>query len=264
MTRKLAALASIPLFVVACGSARTNSAPAASALPLPEGPARAPAAMAPVATNASMMKALPLRAPGDYVVFRFSGKLEKRPITLTERLVSQQDDVTVIDYTVEDGISKKTMRARMVGAGTEQKVASAALMDGEIEGPVPASAVDAFLAKTFVATDANGGALKTEVTALRIGDRVIDCTRTTYKVRVGKRDATMAILASDGLRGRRRRGAPGRGRHAPLQGGARERGQRASRVRGRSADALTTTSSSFAARALPRARARGSGSRRGS
>jgi hypothetical protein len=199
MTRNLAALASIPLLVVACGSARTVSAPAASALPLPEGPSAAPAAMAHGATSAPKMEALPLRAPGDYVVFRFSGKLEKRPITLTERLVSQQDDVTVIDYTVEDGASKKTMRARMVGAGTEQKVASAALMDGEIEGPVPASAVDAFLAKTFVATEANGGAVKTEVAALRIGDRVIDCTRTTYSVRVGRRDATMAVLASDGF-----------------------------------------------------------------
>jgi hypothetical protein len=199
MTLKLAASAMIPLLVVACGSARTLSGPAESALSLSDAPTAAPAAKAPAGTNGSMMKAMPLRAPGDYVVFRFSGKLEKNPITLTQRLVALDDGVTVIDYTVEEGTSKKTMRARMVGAGTEQKVASAAWMDGEIEGPLPAAALDAFLARTLVATDANGGVERSESTTIRIGDRAVDCTRTTYKVKVGHRDATMAVLASDGF-----------------------------------------------------------------
>jgi hypothetical protein len=193
MTRKLAALAMTPLFVVACGSARTLSEPAASALPLLAGPQEAPATM----TSATPMEASTLRAPGDYVVFRFSGERDKHPLLLTERLVAQQDDVTVIDYTVDDGTTRKTMRARMVGPGTEQRVASAALMDGDLEGPVPAAAVDAFLAKTLPAIDANGGAERSERTSLRLGTRSIDCTRTTYQVKVGKRDATMSVLASD-------------------------------------------------------------------
>jgi len=195
MTRTLPALAIVPLFVVACGSARTVSEPARAALPL--SPAAPEAAAAPVTTPA--LEAQALRVPGDYVVFRFTGQLQKRPVTLTERLVAQQDDVTVIDYTVDDGKSRRTMRARMVGAGTEQKVASAALMDGDLEGPVPAAAVDAFLAKTFVAIDANRGAQRSERTSLKVGDHAIDCTRTTYKVKVGGRNATMAILASEGF-----------------------------------------------------------------
>jgi hypothetical protein len=197
MTRTLAALASIPLFIVACGSARTLSEPLATTLSLPEGAREAPVSTAPDTTHAAATAATALRAPGDYVVFRFSGKLEKHPVTLTERLVSQRDDVTVIDYTVEDGTSQKTMRAHMVGAGTEQKVASAALMDGDIEGPVPAAAFDAFLTSTLVATELNGGAERSERTSLRVGSRAIDCTRTIYKVRVGHRDATMSVLASE-------------------------------------------------------------------
>ncbi len=198
MTRTIAVLASLPLFVVACGSARTVSAPAASALPLPEAPSQvAPAETASLSQDTSMLKAQPLRAPGDYVVFKFSGKLEKHPLTLTERFVAQEDDVTVVDYTVEDGTTMKTMRARMVGAGTEQRVTSAALMDGAIEGPVPAAAFDAFLASTIVSIDANAGAERTESTTLHLGDHAIDCTRTTYKVKIGRHDATMAVLASD-------------------------------------------------------------------
>jgi len=192
MTRTLAALAMTPLFVVACGSARTLSEPAASALPQPAGPKETPAAM-----TSAPMEASALRTPGDYVVFRFSGERDKHPLLLTERLVAQQDDLTVIDYTVDDGTTRKTMRARMVGPGTEQRVASAALMDGDLEGPVPAAAVDAFLAKTLPAIDANGGAERSERTSLRLGARTLDCTRTTYKVKVGKRDATMSVVASD-------------------------------------------------------------------
>jgi hypothetical protein len=196
MKRTLMPLASLPILLVACGSARTVSAPAESPASTPD-TATAHAAAAAGAKLSSNIPSLPLRAPGDFVVFRFSGKLKQHPVTLTERVVALQDDATTIDYTLEDGATKQTMRVRTVGDGVEQKVASAAWMDGEIEGPVPTSAFDAFLAKTFVSTDANSGVASSEKATVSVGGRAIDCTKTTYKVMVGKKDATMTVLESD-------------------------------------------------------------------
>jgi hypothetical protein len=196
MNRTLVALASLPILLVACGSAQSVSAPAESAASLGGDTIHSKAATS-RPELASTVSPLPLRAPGDFAVFRFSGKLKKHPVTLTERVVALQDDATVIDYTLEDGASKQTMRVRSVGEGVEQKIASAALMDGEVEGPVPTSAFDAFLAGTFVATDTNAGVASTEKATVSLGGRSIDCTKTTYKVTVGKKDATMMVLASD-------------------------------------------------------------------
>jgi hypothetical protein len=196
MTRTFIGLASLPLLLAACGSAQSMNA-----LPLTAASAAGTSALPDTGshTAATNIPRLPLRVPGDYVVFRFSGKLKGHPLTLTERLVAIQDDATVIDYTLEDNASKQTMRVRMVGEGVEQKVASAAWMDGSIEGPVSTQAFDAFLARTIVLPDANGGSQGSEKATLNIDGRAMDCTKTTYKVTLGKKDATMTVLESEGF-----------------------------------------------------------------
>jgi hypothetical protein len=196
MTRTFLAFASLPLLLVACGSSQSVNAPPVSAASVAADLASTSTA-SPRAPTAASVPALPLRVPGDYVVFRFSGKLKKHPLTLTERLVAIQDDGTVIDYTLEDDTSRQTMRVSMVGEGVEQRVASAAWVDGAIEGPVSTQAFDAFLAKTMVAPDSNRGAESTEKATLSIDGHAMDCTKTTYKVTLAKKDATLTVLESE-------------------------------------------------------------------
>jgi hypothetical protein len=197
MTRTLAALASLPILLSACGSARSVSAPAASLPSSTDAPSQEAAALV---SHSTGLAGLPLRTPGDFVVFRFSGKLKQHPMTLTERLVAQQVDTTTIDYTLEDGpSSRRTMRVRSIGSGAEQKIASVALMDGEVEGPLPTAAFDKFLSKTFVTTDDNGGAIASEKATLDVNGQPIFCTKTSYKVTIDKKAATMTVLESEGF-----------------------------------------------------------------
>jgi hypothetical protein len=197
MTRTLAVLASLPILLAACGSVQGANAPAASAASLAD-KADSPATIQ-GAQIASNIPALPLRSAGDFVVFRFSGKLKNQPVTLTERVVALQDDGSVVDYTLEEGATRKTMRVRTVGEGVEQKVASAAWMDGEVEGPVPTEVFDAFLARTVVPTDSNSGIESKEKLTMSVGGHPVDCTKTTYKVMLGKKSATMTVLESEGF-----------------------------------------------------------------
>jgi hypothetical protein len=195
MNRASLVKASFPLLLVACASSqRAAETPAAIAPPAAEH-ASAPAA-AKAAALATTIPALPLRAPGDYVVYRFSGKLKKHPITLTERIVAIDDDEVVTDYTMEEGLSKRTMRVHAVGDGVEQKIVSAALMDGTIEGPVSTATFDAFLARTIVSPESNTGVEGTEKVTLSVGGHPMDCTKTTYKVTLDKAAATMNVLES--------------------------------------------------------------------
>ncbi len=132
-----------------------------------------------------------LRAPGDFVVYRFSGKL-KKPMTLTERVVAQEGDSTAIDFTLEDGARVQTLRVRMAGSPAEPKVQSAAWLDGAIEGAVPASTFDALLARTVVAADRNDGLIGTERATVTVDGKAIPCTRKTFRVLVGRKSATMS------------------------------------------------------------------------
>ncbi|HLM74412.1 MAG TPA: hypothetical protein VK459_17020, partial [Polyangiaceae bacterium] len=55
----------------------------------------------------------PARAVGDFIVHRFSGSFRDAPLTLTQRIIAREGDVLVIDMTLEEGSSRRTLRVRM-------------------------------------------------------------------------------------------------------------------------------------------------------
>ena len=55
------------------------------------------------------------------------------------------------------------------------------------------------MAKTVVAADQNEEQLGTERTSVLVGNQTLPCTKTRYRVRVGKRIATMSTVESAGF-----------------------------------------------------------------
>src|SRR5262245_26522115 len=62
--------------------------------------------------EAEASKGMPvLSNPGDYVVVRFSGSYRKAPITLSQRVLSREGTVALIELVLSEGKKSQTLRA---------------------------------------------------------------------------------------------------------------------------------------------------------
>lgn len=210
MKRTLLTLAMTSLFAVGCGhagsAAKASNAPMASAHAARA--AKAAARHASAAPEAAAKSAAPIaataesgdaRAPGDFVVYRFSGSFRKAPITLTQRVVARKGQVLTVDVTAESGEQKRELRVTLDIAPGKSDVLSVARLEGGVESPASLVAYDDLLAETTLAADQNEGLLGAEDVVLDVGGAPLPCHQESYRVRVGKRAATLRTLSSDGF-----------------------------------------------------------------
>jgi len=141
-----------------------------------------------------------LFAPGDFVVYKFTGSFRSHPMSLIERVVAQDGDATTLDFALDDGELMRTLRVRMAGSPAEPRVVSAAWVDGNVEGPVPVSTFDDLLAKTILAPERNDGLVDSEPATVQVAGKAVACHRNTYRVVVHGRKATMTTYTNDGFR----------------------------------------------------------------
>jgi len=148
---------------------------------------------------AATADAAPAREPGDFVAYRFSGSFRKAPLTLTQRVAAREGSVLVIDLTLAGGGATEALRVRMSDAPeTRGEVLSAARVGGDgAEQPAPLAAYEELIAKTALAADANEAELGEEAVTLDVGGAPLACRKVSYRVRVGKRTATMRTIQSD-------------------------------------------------------------------
>ncbi|WP_437671733.1 hypothetical protein [Sorangium sp. So ce131] len=140
------------------------------------------------------------RGPGDYVAYRFSGSFTKRPLLLTQRVIAREGDVLVVDMTLEGDKETEALRVRMSDApGRRGEILSAAWIDAGAERPATLAAYDAMMAKTTLAADENEEVLGSEAVNVEVGGAPITCEKTSFRVRIGKRKATLHTLTSDGF-----------------------------------------------------------------
>lgn len=205
MTRILLALAAASVFTLGCGKAALDhqaTAPAvvldalakAEAAPL-GGPAKAD-----VAVDADALSAAPAaqaRQPGDFVVYRFSGAFRKTPLTLTEKVVAREGAVVTIDLTLKDGDASEALRVKIDEASpSRQEILSVARLEGGVEKPATVAAYEALMSRTTLTADQNEALVGTEDVTVDVGGAQVPAKRTTYKVRVGKQQATLSTLES--------------------------------------------------------------------
>jgi hypothetical protein len=136
---------------------------------------------------------------GDFVVYRFSGDFRKTPLMLTQRVVEASDTALVVDATFDDGKTKRVVRARYIHVpGTSHELVGVWRIDATgAEKALSIAEFDKMMSETTLAADDNEGAIGSDHVAVAVGARTIDCTRTSYRVVVGNRAATMSTLTSD-------------------------------------------------------------------
>ena len=210
MNRILLTLATASIFVVGCGRAALDheAVTPAPASVEPEAPAQAKEAPAKDvkdvkeeigadATPAASPETAG-RMPGDFVVYRFTGSFRKAPLTLSQKVVAREGSILTIDVSLADGDQKDEMRVH-VDEASGNHVIRAARLDKGIEKPSTIAAYEALMAKTTLSADANEAVVGTEDVTVDVGGAQLSAKRTTYRVRVGKKAATMSTFESAGF-----------------------------------------------------------------
>jgi hypothetical protein len=186
----------VSLLAVGCGKAAIQTHTAAlpgKPTPAAQAPeARAEAESAPAKTASSP------REVGDYVVYRFSGSFQKAPITLTERVVARDKDALVLDVVLDDGQKKHELRVRTSEAqATSGELLSVHRIDKGNLVPMDVADYEALMAKTMLIADSNEAELGSEEITVALGDAKIAAKQTSFRVKVGGKDATMRTVVSD-------------------------------------------------------------------
>jgi len=147
-------------------------------------------------------KAVPANArkPGDFVVYRFSGSFRKEPLTIAQRVIDRQGSILTVDITAESGDDKRELRVRLNDAAdAKNEVVSVARIVGGVERPASPAAYDKLMAEAMLAADQNEAFLGAEDVVIDVNGTLIPCHKASYRVRVGKKAATLSTLSSDGF-----------------------------------------------------------------
>jgi hypothetical protein len=209
MTRTLLAttLASLSILTAGCGTAALPRGAEA-----PEAEARAALADAKGSSDGSAYDddgledasgdatAALARAPGDFIVYRFSGSFRKAPLTLTQKVFAREGMTLVIDMTLEGKDRKTELRVRMNdSAAARGEVLSVARLENGAEKDAGIAAYEALMAEVALAADQNEELLGTEEVSVEVGGATLACKRTSFRVKLGKQKATMSTLEKDGF-----------------------------------------------------------------
>jgi hypothetical protein len=141
-----------------------------------------------------------LSAPGDFVTLKFSGSFRKTPITLSQRVLSRDGTVALVEMTLTEGKKSQTIRARIdrPALGQEQVLDVVKVENGK-EHAANIGAYDAFMQKTMPDVDMNEETLGTQEATVTMGGKEMSGKVTRYKVKIGARDAVMSIFHADGF-----------------------------------------------------------------
>ena len=204
MNRTLLTLAMASLLATGC--ARANLAPVAAS---PASADQAPAAAettekaAPEATadaKATEAETTGARTAGDFIVYRFTGSFRKAPLTLTERVIERRGALLTVEITADEGESKRQLRVKFNEASAvKNEVVAVSVVENGEEKPVGIEAYEALLAETSLAADENEAMLSAEDMMLDVGGAPLPVRKTTYRVRVGKKTATLRTMESEGF-----------------------------------------------------------------
>lgn len=200
MNRILLALAALSL-VAGCGRAAMELDPQTAATE------PAPRIKVPLASEdptdgletaaATDTDATPARATGDFVVYKFTGSFRNKPLTLTERVVAKKGDTILIDFLAEEGATKQELLVKMSdAAGKKNEVIAVSKIEGGKVLPSNTAAFEALMQKTMLAADQNEAVVANEDVTLDVAGKSLPCHKTTFRVKVGKKAATMHTIES--------------------------------------------------------------------
>jgi hypothetical protein len=214
MNRTLLTLATASILATGCGRAALEQAAEAPA-PIAQAPAThaahlslsdaalpapadaAKAAPIDIAALAASAPAAATRAPGDFVVYRFTGSFRKTPLTLTEKVVAKNGSLLTLDLAAQEGAARDELRVTIDEASpSHNEVVSVARLEGGISKASTLEAYEALMARTALAADQNEALLGSEDVSVEVGGASVPAKKTTFQVRVGKKHAVMRTFES--------------------------------------------------------------------
>lgn len=138
------------------------------------------------------------RNTGDFVVYRFTGSFSQTPLTLTERVLSRTANSYVLSLTLDDGKAKEALEATLSDAPeTRGDVLAVTRIDDGVRVEGSPEDYSALLSRVTLSADQNEALLSSEDAVVNVGGTPIDCHKTVYRVRVGKREAVLSTVESD-------------------------------------------------------------------
>jgi len=137
------------------------------------------------------------RDVGDFIVYRFSGSLQKAPSTLTKRIIGRSEDTLDLDVILEQGRKKEKYRVRLSDAPTNRdEILSAARIEGDRLVLISVEKFKNLLARTVFMADENEQLLQSEQVIATVGQEPLSAQRNTYRVRIGKKRAILRATSS--------------------------------------------------------------------
>jgi hypothetical protein len=195
--KRIALLPSIIVVVAACSAHR---APA-----IAEAPIALHAKVVPMIfdsiddeENPYVAQSTDTRNVGDWVTTEFA-KADGKPMTVQQRVLSRDGAASVIEVVIKDAKSSQTFRMRMQTTRAGEQVLDVTKLENGTEHATTLAAYEAAMAKTVPSVDRNEGMLDHEPVTVDLGTRKIEAVRTTYKVIVAGKPATMSVIHNDGF-----------------------------------------------------------------
>lgn len=137
------------------------------------------------------------RDVGDFIVYRFSGSLQKGPSMLTKRIIGRSDDALDLDVILEQGRKKDKFRVRVSDAPTNRdEILSAARIEGDRLVLISVEKFKNLMARTVFMADENEQWLQSEKVIATVGQETLPAQRNTYRVRIGKKRAILRSTSS--------------------------------------------------------------------
>ena len=135
------------------------------------------------------------RNVGDWVTTEFAQN--GKPMTVQQRVLSRDGAASVVEVAIKDGKKTQTFRIRTSSTRAGEQITDVTKVDGAIEHATTMAVYEAALQKTVPSVDRNDGVVDVEPVTLDVGARKVQAVRTTYKVVVAGKPATMSIVHSD-------------------------------------------------------------------
>ncbi len=206
MKRILLSLAVTSVLAIGCGrgalEARVTTLPAAekaAAAPEESAPkadddvygeaAAAPADQAPAGNEAARM-------PGDFVVYRFTGSFRKGPLTLSQKVLDRQGSILTLAVVAEEKGKKTELRVQLDDAAPGKPVLGVAKVEDGVAKKSTVAAYEELMAKTALAADQNEAFVGSEEVLVDVGGSKVPAKKATYRVRIGKKQATLKTVES--------------------------------------------------------------------
>lgn len=137
------------------------------------------------------------RSAGDWITTEMT--ISGKPMTVQQRVLSRDGAERIIEVAIKDGHKTQTFRLRTETTRGGEQVLDVTRVEGGTEHATTLAAYDAAMQKTVPNVDRNDGMLDTEPVAMDLGGRKVTAMRTTYKVVVAGKPATMSVIHSDGF-----------------------------------------------------------------